>query len=113
MSAKPGPRPKAKPQFRLLPGGHGPVRPEARCQVAAQIVMAGHQDYRVTAGNAQVTGRGHGVITLRVGRVLVYLEDREAFESWTRALRDATGLIEGAFGPEMPAARTRAVAETA
>jgi hypothetical protein len=113
VNAKPGPKPKPKPKFRLLPGGHGPVQPEARCQVAAQVVMAGHQDYRVTAGNAQVTGRGHGVITLRVGRVLIYLEDREAFESWTRAVREATSLLEGAFGPEMPPVRTAGHAETA
>ena len=53
-------------------------------------------------GNAQATGRGHGVITIRVGRVLSYYEDREALLSWTRAIEKAKELDEGAFGPEMP-----------
>ncbi len=57
---------KNKPVLRLLEGGYGTVQPDPRCQIAAQAVMAGPQDYRVHAGNAQATGRGHGVISIRV-----------------------------------------------
>jgi len=67
--------------------------------------MAGPQDYRVYGGNAQATGRGHGVISIRVGRVLIYLEDWEALLSWTRAIEQAKELDEGAFGREMPPSR--------
>lgn len=93
---------KNKPILRLLEGGYGTIEPDPRCQIASQAVMAGPQDYRVHAGNAQATGRGYGVISIRVGRVLIYLEDREALLSWTRALEKAKELDEGAFGPEMP-----------
>ena len=93
---------KNKPVLRLLEGGYGTVQPDPRCQIAAKAVMAGPQDYRVYGGNAQATGRGHGVITIRVGRVLIYLEDREALLSWTRAIEKAKELDKGAFGPEIP-----------
>ena len=65
-------------------------------------VMVRSQEYCLHGGNAQATGRGHGVITIRVGRVLIFLEDREALLSWTRAIEKAKELDEGAFGPEMP-----------
>jgi len=77
---------KNKPVLRLLEGGYGTVQPDPRCQIAAKVVMAGPQGYRVYGGNAQATGRGHGVISLRVGRVLLYLEDRDALRAWTRAI---------------------------
>jgi len=93
---------KNKPVLRLLEGGYGTITPDPRCQIAAQAVMAGPQDYRVYGGNAQATGRGHGVITIRVGRVLLYLEDRDALLAWTRAIEKAKELDEVAFGPEMP-----------
>ena len=99
---------KNKPVLRLLEGGYGTVQPDPRCQIAAQAVMAGPQGYRVHGGNAQATGRVHGVITIRVGRVLIYLEDREALLSWIRALEEAKELDEGAFGREMPPIRYKA-----
>ena len=88
--------------LRLLPGGLGMAKPKPRCQLATQAVMAGPQDYRVTAANAQVTGQGHGVITIRVGRLLVYVEDRQALLAWQRALQRASEMEDAAFGPEMP-----------
>ena len=90
--------------LRLLPGGLGMVQPEPRCQLITQAVMAGPQDYRVAGANAQVTGRGHGVITMRVGRLLVYLEDRDALAAWHAALERAEVLADAAFGPELPPA---------
>ncbi len=41
---------------RVVPGGFGTVDPEPRCQIAAQTVMAGPQDYRFYGGNAQANG---------------------------------------------------------
>ncbi len=90
----------AQPSLRLLPGGHSTVRPERRCQIAAQAVMAGVQDWRVSAQTAQASGRGHGVISIRVGRVLIYLEDTDALDCWATALQRAVELREGAYGPE-------------
>ena len=77
---------------------------QEHCQVAAQAVMAGTQEYRVNAAIAQVTGRDNGVVSIRVGRVLIYLEDREALVAWTRAIHQAEDLQDAAFGPELPPA---------
>ena len=75
---------------------------QEHCQVAAQAVMAGMQDYRVHAANAHATGRDTGVVSIRVGRVLIYLEDRDALQTWSRAIQEALDLQDGAFGPELP-----------
>jgi hypothetical protein len=85
---------------RLTKEGHSTVSPGPRCDVAAQCVMAGPQDHTVRGGNAQVTGRGHGVISMRVGRMLVYLEDRDALQAWRLAIEKALAMQEDAFGPE-------------
>lgn len=93
---------KRKPPLRLLPGGFGPTAPDPGCRLIAQAVMAGPQDHRVQAANAQHTGRGHGVLSIRVGRLLVYLEDRAALLAWQRAIERAVEVQDAAFGPEMP-----------
>ena len=100
---------KNKPVLRLLKGGYGTVQPDPRCQIAAQAVMAGPQDYRVYGRNAQATGRVHGVITIRVGRVLIYLEDREVLLAWTRAIHQAEDPQDAAFGPELPPATNQPI----
>ena len=76
--------------------------PEPRCSVAAQAVMAGPQDLRVTAMTAEATGRGYGHICIRVGRLLVYLEDADALQAWRAAVSQAEGLAEEVFGPKLP-----------
>jgi hypothetical protein len=88
--------------LRLLPGGHGKVKPAPRCELATQAVMAGIQDIRVAGQNAQNTGKGHGVISIRVGTVLVYLEDRDALNSWIAAVQRAAELQDSAYGPQHP-----------
>lgn len=93
---------KRIPPLRLLPGGFGSVAPDPGCRLIAQAVMAGKQDYRVQAANAQHTGRGHGVLSIRVGRLLVYLEDRDALLAWQRVVERAVQVQDAAFGPEMP-----------
>lgn len=73
-----------------------------RCMLAVQAKVRGYQDLRVTGQNAQVTGTGHGVISVRVGQVLLYLEDREALLSWAAAIQRAIELQDRAYGPELP-----------
>jgi len=51
------------------------------------------------------TGRGYGHIAVRVGRVLLYLEDRDALQAWTTAIGKAADLADAAFGPDLPASR--------
>ena len=81
------------------------ARPQPRMQVATQAIFAGPQDHRVSAMTAQASGRGYGHIAVRVGRVLLYLEDRQALEAWTTAIAKAANLAAAAFGPDLPASR--------
>jgi hypothetical protein len=48
-------------------------------------------------GAAAREGRAH--IAMRVGRVLIYLEDRAALDSFARAFHQAEDLAEATFGP--------------
>ncbi len=50
----------------------------------------------------QASGRGYGHLCLRVGRVLIYLEDRDSLHAWQEALRQANDLADAAYGPELP-----------
>ncbi len=72
---------------RHLRGLEGSLRqlPEPRCSVAAQAVMAGPQSVRVTGTTPHASGRGYGHLCLRVGRVLIYLEDWDALLAWRAA----------------------------
>ncbi len=72
------------------------------CRVAAQAVMEGTQDVRVQA-LTPLAGPGHGQIAVRVGRVLVYVNDREALNSWLDAWQQASALADKAFGVVLPA----------
>ena len=78
---------------------------QARCQIAVQALVRGYQDLRVTGQSAQASGRGHGVVTVRVGLVLLELHDREAMYSWVAAIQRAIEVQDAAFGPELPPSR--------
>ena len=56
------------------------------------------QDIRVEAA-MPLAGPGHGQIAVRVGRLLVYVNDREALESFIDAWRRAEAMADKAFGP--------------
>jgi hypothetical protein len=77
-------------------------RPGYRCQIAAQAVMAGSQDMRVQAVGPAASPYPHGYIVIRVGRMLLYLEDREALASWREAMEQAEQYADKAFGPDLP-----------
>jgi hypothetical protein len=70
-----------------------------RCDVAAQAVLRGNQDIRVIAVAASASGNGRGHIVVRLGRVLVYLEDRDALAAGRDAWGRAGELADHAFGP--------------
>ncbi len=95
----------SRDHLQLVGGRRLRVRPQPRMQVAAQAIFAGPQDHRVCAMTPQATGRGYGHIAVRVGRILVYLEDRQALEAWTTAIGKAADLADSAFGPDLPASR--------
>ena len=94
----------SRDHLRLV-GGRLRVRPQPRMQVATQAIFAGPQDQRVSAVTAEASGRGYGHIAVRVGRVLVYLEDRDALQAWTTAIGKAADLADAAFGPDLPTSR--------
>ena len=70
-----------------------------RCDVAAQAVLRGIQDVSVTAVSFVASGNGVGRIAVRVGRVLVYVEDRDSLNASLAAWARAAELAESAFGP--------------
>ena len=76
---------------------------DARCRVAVQAVMEGMQEIRVQACTP-LAGPGHGQIAIRLGRVLIYLNDREALDSLLDAWQQAAGLGDKAFGVVLPPA---------
>jgi len=63
--------------------------------------MEGTQDVRVQA-LTPLAGPGHGQIAVRVGRVLVYINDREALNSFLDAWQEAADLADKAFGVVLP-----------
>ncbi len=80
--------------------GRGKRDDDYLCRVAAQAVMEGTQDIRVQAHMPTVPGNGQ--IAVRVGRLLVYVNDREALDSFLDAWQQAADLGEKAFGVVLP-----------
>jgi hypothetical protein len=52
-----------------------------------------------------LTGPGKGQIAVRVGRVLVYVANRQALASFLQAWAEASRLADEAFGPDLPPPR--------
>ena len=90
--------------LKVVGGSHHHAEPEPRMVIASQAIFAGPQDISVRAMTPQASGRGYGHLCLRVGRVLVYLEDRDALAAWHAALEQAEALADSAFGPALPPA---------
>lgn len=49
-----------------------------------------------------LAGPGHGQIAIRVGRLLIYVNDREALDSFLEVWRQAADLADKAFGVVLP-----------
>ena len=76
-----------------------PKRKDSKCQIASQVVLAGVQEIR-----ARSFGREQGwttpYLSLRIGRVVFNVEDRDALYSLAELVKEAAQLADEAFGPE-------------
>jgi hypothetical protein len=77
---------------------------EYRFDVASQVMAAGAQDVHVQV-IVPLSGPGQGQIGIRVGRLLVYVSNREALGSFLDAWAQAGALADHAFGPDLPLPR--------
>ena len=84
-----------------VPGTSKQEQHDHRCRVAVQAVMEGMQEVRVQAVTP-LAGPGHGQIAIRLGRVLIYLNDRQALESLQDACQQASEHGDKAFGVVLP-----------
>ncbi len=82
-----------RPQSRPTPD------PSGYCQVIAQARFSGRQEVSVMGVPAGASGGDRPYISVRVGRILLYVENREALLSLTRAWRRALDLADGVFDP--------------
>jgi hypothetical protein len=69
------------------------------CEVIASARLRGDQESRVQGMTSVASPTGEAHIALRVGRVLLYLQDRDALDALRRAVRTAEGLADGVYGP--------------
>jgi len=80
-----------------VPGTGKQQQHDHRCRVAVQAVLEGMQEVRVQAATASA-GPGHGQIAVRVGRLLMYINDRDALDSVLDAWQQVAELADKAFG---------------
>lgn len=90
-----------EPKLRTIPPVKGRATFDHRFEVSSQVLAAGTQD-TVVRVLAPLSGPHKGQIGVRVGRMLVYVANREALASFVDAWDQAAGLADQAFGPEMP-----------
>ena len=88
-------------RLRAVPRLVGRTGFDYRFDVASQVIAAGTQDVFVQP-IVPLSGPGKGQIGVRVGRLLVYVANREALASFLDAWRQAEALADKAFGPELP-----------
>ncbi len=88
-------------RLAAVPGTGKEKQHDYRCRLAVQAVVEGMQEVRVQAVTP-LAGPGHGQIALRVGRILIYVNDREALDSFLDAWQQAADLADKAFGVPLP-----------
>jgi len=91
-------------RLRTVPSLVGKTGFDYRFDVASQVMAAGAQDIHVQV-IVPLSGPGQGQIGIRVGRLLVYVANREALGSFLDAWGKAGALADQAFGPVMPLPR--------
>jgi len=84
--------------LRAVPKLVGKTGFDYRFDVASQVMAAGAQDIHVQV-IVPLSGPGQGQLGVRVGRLLVYVSNREALGSFLDAWGKAAGLADEAFGP--------------
>ncbi|GAA4123621.1 hypothetical protein GCM10022415_28960 [Knoellia locipacati] len=72
-----------------------------RFEVASQVLAAGRQEVAVRV-LPPLSGPQRGQVAVRVGRVLVYVANREALHSFLDAWTEAAQHADEAFGPLPP-----------
>jgi hypothetical protein len=88
-------------RLRAVPSLVGKTGFDYRFDVASQVMAAGAHDIHVQV-IVPLSGPGQGQIGVRVGRLLVYVSNRQALGSFLEAWGNAGALADKAFGPEMP-----------
>ena len=91
-------------RLRSVPRLAGKIGFDYRFDVASQVIAAGTQDTHVKA-LIPLSGPGKGQIGVRVGRLLAYVANKEAWQSFLDAWAEAESLADQAFGPELPPPR--------
>src|SRR5674476_1639587 len=91
-------------RLRAVPPLMGETGFDYRFDVASQVMAAGPQDIHVQV-IVPLSGPGQGQNGVRVGRLLVYVANREALGSFLDAWGKAGALADQAFGPLMPLPR--------
>jgi hypothetical protein len=97
--------------LRSVPKLVGRTGFDYRFDVASQVMAAGAQDIHVQL-IVPLSGPGQGQIGVRVGRLLVYVSNREALGSFLQAWGQAAALADEAFGPVLPLPRAGETATT-
>jgi hypothetical protein len=72
---------------------------EGTCKVIAQVRMSGPQDVAVRCYTAQASPTGQPHAAVRIGALLLYIEDRQALTDISRAVSTATQHIDQLFPP--------------
>ena len=91
-------------RLRAVPSLVGKTGFQYRFDVASQVMAAGAQDVHVQV-IAPLSGPGRGHVGVRVGRLLVYVANREALSSFLDAWGKAAALADKAFGQDLPLPR--------
>ncbi len=73
-------------------------RSVSECRVAAQATARGEQQFRVLGYTAKASPTGKPYIAVRVGRVLLYIEDRAALDCFVQAWKKAERFGDKVFG---------------
>lgn len=91
----------ASRHLKVVPRTRGQRVLDYRCDLVTQAVLGGDIDFRVQA-MSPIIGPGPGTISIRLGRVVLVIEDREALEVLRTAVLQAVELADRAFGADMP-----------
>ena len=75
------------------------------CRVAASMTIAGEQDTSVQIGAATTS---EPAVAVRIGTMLIYVEDTKALTSLVEAIVGASGVSDRIFGEDRAADARRA-----
>ena len=87
--------------LKSVPRTRGQQVLDYRCDLITQAVLGGDVDFGVGA-ISPIVGPGPGTISIRLGRIVLVIADRDALEVLTSAVSQAQRLADRAFGPEPP-----------